>query len=416
MPSDASIYGLIRPQQQIAYVPPEERQLRQMRLRQLMGADEMQRMQLEGARGDMARRQSLQDLFARKPNAGPEDVAPIDYLEAERLRKGQLDAGKTQAEIDAKKTETLQKSLQIHRDQLAMVNDPQMAAQWVMAGFNDPALSPILQRFGGPQELIGRIPTEQKAFEEWKLRNGLGLEKFTADLRAREGQAITKRGQDMSADTARRGQDITLRGQNLTDARARQTLEQGRWTNDLERGIQVNSATGETRPITSGGQPLGNKGRPLTESQGRGQMFGTRAATADKILTDLEGQYGRWGLAMKQGAEGTPLVGGQMGTVGNVLLSANQQKAEQAQRDFVNAVLRQESGAVISPSEFENARKQYFPQPGDSDAVVEQKRANRQTAIEGFRVMSGPAGERIEAARAPAQSASGKIKFLGFEK
>jgi hypothetical protein len=89
---------------------------------------------------------------------------------------------------------------------------------------------------------------------------------------------------------------------------------------------------------------------------------------------------------------------------------------EQAQRNFVNAVLRQESGAVISPSEFENAQKQYFPQPGDSAKVRDQKRQNRQSAIEGFRVMSGPAGERIEAARtAPAQTTGGKIKFLGFE-
>jgi len=36
---------------------------------------------------------------------------------------------------------------------------------------------------------------------------------------------------------------------------------------------------------------------------------------------------------------------------------------EQAKKNFVNAVLRLESGAVISPSEFTNADKQYFPQP-----------------------------------------------------
>jgi hypothetical protein len=51
---------------------------------------------------------------------------------------------------------------------------------------------------------------------------------------------------------------------------------------------------------------------------------------------------------------------------------------EQAQRDFVNAVLREESGAAISESEFENAIKQYFPQPGDTAEVVKQKQINRQ--------------------------------------
>jgi hypothetical protein len=47
-------------------------------------------------------------------------------------------------------------------------------------------------------------------------------------------------------------------------------------------------------------------------------------------------------------------------------------------------VLRQESGAAISAGEFDNARKQYFPQPFDSEAVKLQKARNRQTAIQGF--------------------------------
>jgi hypothetical protein len=55
---------------------------------------------------------------------------------------------------------------------------------------------------------------------------------------------------------------------------------------------------------------------------------------------------------------------------------------EQAQRDFVNAVLRQESGAAIAESEFENAIKQYFPQPGDTAEVVRQKQINRQQQFE----------------------------------
>lgn len=55
---------------------------------------------------------------------------------------------------------------------------------------------------------------------------------------------------------------------------------------------------------------------------------------------------------------------------------------EQAQRDFVNAVLREESGAAIAESEFENAIKQYFPQPGDTAEVVRQKQINRQQQFE----------------------------------
>lgn len=61
------------------------------------------------------------------------------------------------------------------------------------------------------------------------------------------------------------------------------------------------------------------------------------------------------------------------------LQSADYQKYDQAKRNFVNSVLRNESGAVISPSEFSNAEKQYFPQPGDTPEVLAQKAANRDT-------------------------------------
>ena len=84
---------------------------------------------------------------------------------------------------------------------------------------------------------------------------------------------------------------------------------------------------------------------------------------------------------------------------GNYLVSENFQLAEQAQRDFINASLRRESGAAIAPSEFESARRQYFPQPGDSPAVLAQKARNRATQIEGIRAAAGPAYTR----RAPQQ-------------
>jgi len=46
---------------------------------------------------------------------------------------------------------------------------------------------------------------------------------------------------------------------------------------------------------------------------------------------------------------------------GNHLVSSEYQQLDQAQRDFVNADLRRESGATINESEFKNAQQQYFP-------------------------------------------------------
>lgn len=65
-----------------------------------------------------------------------------------------------------------------------------------------------------------------------------------------------------------------------------------------------------------------------------------------------------------------------------MLLPSGLQKPEiqqysQASKNFINAVLRRESGAAISPSEFDTAYSQYLIKPGDSEAVVQQKEKNR---------------------------------------
>lgn len=71
--------------------------------------------------------------------------------------------------------------------------------------------------------------------------------------------------------------------------------------------------------------------------------------------------------------------------------SGDRQKFEQASRNFINSVLRKESGAAISESEFENAKQQYIPQPGDSADVLAQKKQNRETALQGMISAAGPA-------------------------
>lgn len=129
--------------------------------------------------------------------------------------------------------------------------------------------------------------------------------------------------------------------------------------------------------------------KPLTEAQGKAATFGLRADEADKILRSV-GQGGavQPGL-IKRAGEAVPFIGESLGTLLNGTQSPQQQQVEQAQRDFVNAILRQESGAAISPQEFDNARKQYFPQPGDSPQSIAQKEANRQASIAGFRTQAG---------------------------
>lgn len=119
----------------------------------------------------------------------------------------------------------------------------------------------------------------------------------------------------------------------------------------------------------------------LNANQGAAAAYADRMVSADAVLSDPMLTEAMTSL-VEQGKAGVPIAG-------NFLVSKEFQMAEQAQRDFVNAVLRRESGAVISPSEFENAKKQYFPQPGDTPEVIVQKARNRKTAIAGVSRAAG---------------------------
>lgn len=131
--------------------------------------------------------------------------------------------------------------------------------------------------------------------------------------------------------------------------------------------------------------------QPPSEGQAKAVMFGARMDAADQELRQLADRGVLRGGLPNRTAEAVPVIGGalRMGT-NYIMTKPLEQRAEQAERDFINAVLRRESGAVISPSEFANARLQYFPQPGDSPEVVERKAANRRIAIEGMRAEAGP--------------------------
>ena len=73
--------------------------------------------------------------------------------------------------------------------------------------------------------------------------------------------------------------------------------------------------------------------------------------------------------------------------------TAEGQRYMAAKTDFITAVLRKESGAAISVSEFEKEDRKYFPQPGEGPEVVEQKRKARARALQSMIAQSGPAYE-----------------------
>lgn len=124
--------------------------------------------------------------------------------------------------------------------------------------------------------------------------------------------------------------------------------------------------------------PYALPGKP-TEDQGKSAGFANRMVESHNIIGSLEAV----------GTDKTQAALGSVPLFGNALSSGDKQKFEQAKRNFVTAVLRPESGAVISPSEFETEEKKYFPMVGDRPEVVEQKRAARETAIQSVMARAG---------------------------
>jgi len=110
--------------------------------------------------------------------------------------------------------------------------------------------------------------------------------------------------------------------------------------------------------------------KPMSQDQIKAASFANRLQDADTIINQL-GSVGAQKIGLISGNDRFP----------NILKSPERQQLEQAQTNFITAVLRRESGAAISPSEFSTAAKQYFPQPGDSSSVMAQKAASRKRAI-----------------------------------
>ena len=420
MPLDTSIALQARGPQ---LESPLETQAKVMTLKQLAGQQEMQQMQLDQARQSTARQQQLRSLISGLP-AETTDDQRIDALrrggyfeEADKLQSGILTRDKTRAEIGKQTADTKKTEFDVLKNRLDAANS---VVSSVLASTPNPthqdvysAIAQAAQQYGlSAQEQTGLargLPGDPTQLRGWLI--GKGTEILNAKDRIEmlmpkrekvdnggqisfvdvnpltnpQGPGAVKKvatpGETLSAATQRRGQD-------LTDARARETNAVTREANatvyDPERGVLVNKATGGVRePTTADGRPLGPRNKDLTDAQAKALLFGSRMQQAEKQLQALNAKGVDMPSIIKMGADNVPLVGGALGAAANATVaSEEQQQVEQAQRDFINAVLRRESGAVIADSEFLNARKQYFPQVGDGDAVKEQKRLNRQLAMQ----------------------------------
>lgn len=326
------------------------------------------------------------------------------FDQADAVQKGILERQKTAAQIEkdnaaAEKDRIANAHSKIDRQlqMIAGVQNPDQYVQWLNGAVKEGVLN--MQE---ASQSLNAVKANPAAFQSEVQRfSDMGL-----GIKGKLEQVWKQKGYDLDVERAtetrrhnQTSEGLTARGQNMADARAREattaiTTKPFEVTGpDGSPMLVRQDRQGNITPVQGYG-PKAGASKPLTEGQAKALGFGSRMREADRLLGDLEAKGVTTPSLIKQGAEAVPLIGGALGMAANATLASDdQQSVEQAQRDFVNAILRRESGAAISESEFQNARRQYFAQPGDSDQVRAQKARNRKLAMDGV-LAEVPEGKR----------------------
>lgn len=141
-------------------------------------------------------------------------------------------------------------------------------------------------------------------------------------------------------------------------------------------------------PITDAqGKPImGAGGGKPNDSELNAAGFAQRMEMASSIISRLPPSAQ---TSVASAAAGSvPLVGG---LAQRIVQSPAQQQYKQAADDWIRAKLRKESGAVIGKEEMDQEYITYFPQVGDSPAVIAQKAQARAIATNAMRTSAGRA-------------------------
>ncbi|WMT88280.1 hypothetical protein NO932_06625 [Pelagibacterium sp. 26DY04] len=140
----------------------------------------------------------------------------------------------------------------------------------------------------------------------------------------------------------------------------------------------------QTSPDGSVSVTQGN-GRPLTEQQSKDAVYATRAAGTLPIINQFGNELTN---PVARGVEGDPT-----GLARGALQSPEFQQAQQAGLEFLQAILRKDTGAAITTQEQNEYGRVYLPQPGDTPEVLAQKQQSRERALNAL--MAGMAPQAI---------------------
>lgn len=402
MPIDASIPLQVKPAE---FTDIGTIRARGLQLRALGRADQQ-------AERDLADQRALRDIYQQS-------VGPDGQLDETKLMQGVANAGMgdripgLQKELTANRKGRIDADsaeLKAHKDKIDMVNaglssllaNPNVTQGDVIAQINSMVDQGIITADQGAQSARS-LPGRPEALRPYLVQKALE----GADASKRLEALLPKYNEQNRGGTINEGTIDTLTGKRTAGVDIQRTVTpEAQLASDTARqlgsvtyqqdnagnfvALPTKPGAGPIRPtavVDAQGNPVGGKGSNLNDSQSKALLFGSRARDADSVINGLAAKGVQMGSVPAAVAEKVPLVGGALAAgINATMVSPEQQQVEQAQRDFMNAVLRRESGALIGPDEFTSGKKQYFPQIGDSPEVIAQKARNRALAIQGILV------------------------------
>jgi hypothetical protein len=248
----------------------------------------------------------------------------------------------------------------------------QQMAEWAQKGMAIPSRRDVVSKIMTDLEV--NAPIRKEAKEERRLDR---------EDRQKEAQATLAANLELKREQLeQRAEDARLRSEDRRlDREARADAERERRAIQRElTGMRLDAAkeaADKKAAIT--------KEPKTTEGEKSSAGYLNRMQKAEELLGGIKG--GELG-PVEKAIGAIPGVGKD---VQPYVLNKNQQKALQAQRDWVRAKLRKESGASISPAEEAEEIRTYFPQPGEDPETIEQKRQSRKEAMRQLEIGAGPA-------------------------
>lgn len=432
MAIDPSIYGQIQAPQ------PQNLLAQYGQVQALQGIQSQNRL-AELSYGEKEREINADKVIARLLSEGKDvstGLASQGYgKQSIAYTKAMQDAQEQKGKISKQNIDAVDAKLKQSRSLLDGVNTPEQYLRWHEANHSDSVLGPVLAARGvTSQQSLDAINTALATpggFEKMLNQSRLGIEKFTEFNKPTigsqnlggsvqqtqtpgmggapvvTGSFNTTQSADNVATNDRLRRNAALSRDQSEDHFNRSQLKPFEAT--LPDGTPVLVRTDRQGNITpvAGYGPKDGSVKPLNEGQSKALLFGSRMESANEIIDSLSKSGTSISLPGSRSGFGA-------GSAINAASSPSQQQLSQAKRDFINAVLRRESGAAIAPSEFDNAEKQYFPQIGESKEVIEQKSNNRAIAIRGVKaeVPKAHQGSFREVQGSPTRSPPSNIDSL----